>query len=234
MDSNLISQIITYIERNRVSSVEVADVLNKSGVIEGVSTFNPGHFVVGKVHYAYTHNESNWSLQERLSEVNENTILYVEAFDCKERALFGDLVSKYLVLYKKVKGIVVNGNLRDAHRLRKENYPIWLKGVTPLGCFNNKVPMSNEMRDVIVQRKKMFENSIMVCDDSGCTNIQSKYIDQGLIKKLEFIELQEDIWYFCVDTLKLSTFETVCLKKYLEDKGILPESLRAKLINENL
>ena len=56
----------------------------------------------------------------------------------------------------------------------------------------------------------------MVCDDSGVVMIPKDKIDEHLLTRLDFIEFQEDIWYYCVDTLKMSTFETVCLKKYLE------------------
>jgi len=38
------------------------------------------------------------------------------------------------------------------------------------------------------------------------------------LKRLEFVEAQEDIWYECVDRRKWSTFDTVCLKKYLQIK----------------
>ena len=69
----------------------------------------------------------------------------------------------------------------------------------------------------------------MVCDDSGCTIITKENINENFYKKLEFIELQEDIWYYCVDTLKWSTFETICLKNYLKDDNVLPKILKDKL-----
>ena len=56
----------------------------------------------------------------------------------------------------------------------------------------------------------------MVCDDSGVVFIPRDKIDEKLLNKLHFIEYQEDIWFYCVDTLKMSTFDTVCQKKYLE------------------
>ena len=55
----------------------------------------------------------------------------------------------------------------------------------------------------------------MVCDDSGVVTIPKDIIDENLLTKLKFIEFQEDIWFYCMDTLKMSTFDIVCLKKYL-------------------
>lgn len=56
-----------------------------------------------------------------------------------DKAIFGDLVSKYILLYKRAKAIVINGILRDIPDLIKENYPIWLNGKSPIGCVNRKM-----------------------------------------------------------------------------------------------
>ena len=149
MNKKIANEVISYIERNRVSSVEVADALNKTGVLEGLKILNSGHFVAGRISYFHADDESNWSFHEQIQNVQEGSLAYIDAINCKNRAVCGDLVIKYLVLYKKVKGIIVNGYLRDAHRLRKENYPIWCKGVTPLGCFNHKVKRNKESSDFI-------------------------------------------------------------------------------------
>lgn len=232
MDSeNIVAKkILSMIAKNRISSVEVADALGKQGVLSQMKIFNPGHFKVGKVKYVYTYNESNYPLHEQIVDVEEDYILYVDAFNCEERAIFGDLICKYLLLYKKLMALVVNGYLRDAHRLRKENYPIWLKGVTPLGCFNKKVEPSKEIEEEALRRMKMFDGGIMVCDDSGCTFISKEHFIEDTLKKLDLVELQEDIWYYCIDTLKWSTFDTVCLKKYMDNKFFLPDNLKEKLL----
>ena len=47
--------------------------------------------------------------------------------------------------------------------------------------------------------------------------IPKEKMDESLIDKLFFIEYQEDIWYYCLDTLKMSTFDIVCNKNYLKD-----------------
>jgi len=230
----MINKILNIIERNSISSVEVADAFNKTGVINDIQAFNSGHHVVGKIVYICTYSESNWPLHEQISNIEEDVILYIDAYDCKNRAVFGDIVSKYLYLYKRVKGIIVNGLIRDAHRIKKENYPLWCKGVTPLGCFNKEVILSNEIKEYISQQKEYFNNAIAVCDDSGCTIISKDKFNQEALNKLEFIELQEDIWYFCIDTLKWDTYKTICQKEYLKNPDILPIGLREKLTRYTL
>ena len=122
-----------------------------------------------------------------------------------------------MLLYKGAKGIIVNGFARDIHRLKKENYPIWVKGVTPLGCFNEIRDPSEETIDYIKKQKAIYSGAIGVCDDSGCVVIPKEKHTQEFIKELEDIEMKEDIWYFCIDTLKKSTFETICKKFYKKE-----------------
>jgi 4-hydroxy-4-methyl-2-oxoglutarate aldolase len=222
-------KIIDVIIRNRISSVEVADALGKTGVLEGPKPLSRGKFVVGEVQYIYGHSKSNWAIHEQGEKVKEGGILYVDVFDCENMAAFGDIVAKYFLLYKRVNGLVVNGLLRDAHTLIKENYSIWCRGTTPLGCYNKEVPVTEDIYARSEKQRELLDGSLMVCDDSGCTVIGKEYINIEMIRKLEFIEFQEDIWYFCIDTLKWSTYKTICQKAYLQDKDVLPDVLRKRM-----
>ena len=219
-------EIIKRISKNKISTTEISDCLGKTGAIEGVFPINKGQFRVGKIFFTYAHYESNYDLHRQLQEVNEGDMVVVETFNCNNRAAFGDLVSKYLILYKQAAGIIVNGYMRDAQRLLKENYPIWCKGVTPQGCFNKKIDSPVEKR-ILSKWQKHYHGAIAVCDDSGVVVIPKKEINNEFLEKLDFIELQEDIWYYCVDTKKWSTYDTVSLKKYL-NTYLLPEELKNK------
>lgn len=211
------NKIVKLIEDNKISTTEVADVLGKTGALDGILPVNPRHFRTGEVVFVYAYRSSNWDVHEQIARLDcENKIVYIHAIDCENRAVIGDLVSKYLFLYKRCKAIVTNAPVRDAHRLIKENYPVWSAGVTPVGCTNTKnetQPVENELSAL----RTKYKNGIMVCDDGGVVLIEKEKIEEALIEKLHFIELQEDIWYFCLDVLKLSTYDIVCLKKYLSE-----------------
>lgn len=229
MDTATIKQqALELIEANKISTTEVADVLGKTGQIEGVHPLNPQMFKAGEVKVIYAINNSNYEVHKQLAESDDikNKILFIYNVNC-DRAVFGDLVSKYILLYKRAKAIVINGKLRDAHTLIKEKYPIWLEGVSPIGCVNR--PNGPEIDPTLLQEiKDKYDGSIMVCDDSGVVMIPKDKIDEKLLTKLEFIEFQEDIWFYCVDTLKMSTFDTVCKKKYLEG-GLIDDKMLSKL-----
>lgn len=216
---DIVAEIIRKIKMNRISSTEVADCLEKSGAIEGVYPINRGHFKVGKVFWVYAWNESNWEVHEQIRNVMEDDIVYVEPFDCKNRAIFGELVSKYLMLYKQASAIVVGGKLRDMPHLIKENWPIWFTGPNPIGCFNRKntTEFDQKVKD---SRMNEINGSIAVCDDSGVVLIPKKFHNEAFLAKLDWIEEQEDIWFDCIDRLKWDTYDTVCLKKYLNKEKV--------------
>ncbi len=208
-------RIIDYIKRNRVSTTEVADCLGKSGALDGILALNPHHFTVGEVEYLYAIQDSNWTIHEDLEkrEITDKIVL-IDAVDVHGRAVIGDIVSKYILLYMGNRAIVCTGKMRDAHILLKENYPIWCKGVSPVGCFNSQVNKT-KYEEEIEKREKFYQGSIAVCDDSGVVIIQKEFITEPFYEKLIAIEEQEDIWYDCIDRRKWSTYKTICKKDYL-------------------
>ena len=207
-------RIIDFIRRNRVSTTEVADCLGKSGVLENVMPINRGHFKVGNVKWVYAHAESNWDVHEQIVSTEENDVVFIEAFDCKHRAIIGELVCKYILLYHQASAIICNAKFRDAGALLRENYPIWCTGFTPVGCFNTKPEQSlDEM--IVNVHKSMYDGAIAVCDDCGVVIIPKELHTEAFYQKLVHIEEQEDIWFNRLDHYKESTFDIVCLKKYL-------------------
>lgn len=210
---NIKKRIIDKIRRNRISTTEVADCMGKSGLFEYAHCVNRGHFAVGNVKWIYAYNESNWSVHEQARDIEEGDVVMIEAFDCGERATIGELVTKFMILYKQAVAVISNANLRDANDLIKQNYPVWCKGFTPIGCFNkkNEEPLDVELMEEHLQ---MYEGSIAVCDDSGVVIIPKTLHTEEFLQKLDDIENQEDIWFECLDHRKWDTYDIVCLKRY--------------------
>lgn len=211
------NEIIYYIKRNRVCTTEIADCMNKSGVLENIMPINKGQFKVGNVKWVYAFAESNWDVHEQIISIQEGDVVFIEAFECNHRAIIGELVCKYMLLYKQANAIVVNAKMRDAAALLKENYPIWCTGFTPVGCFNTK-PQRQLDSSIIESHKKMYDGAIAVCDDCGVVIIPKELHTEEFHKKLQWIEEQEDIWFDRLDRHKENTFEIVCLKKYLNEQ----------------
>ena len=83
--------------------------------------------------------------------------------------------------------------------------------------------MNNEQLDSEVgeaeyqEYKKYIEEPILVCDDCGIAIIPLAKQTENFLKKLDFIELQEDQWFSEIDSGN-DTFDTVCLQSYREGK----------------
>lgn len=217
MEKTMKDKIIDFIKRNRVCTTEVADCLGKSGALENVMPINQGQFKVGNVHWVYTHEESNWEVHEQVVDTKENDIVFIEAFDCNNRAIIGELVTKYVILYRQASAIVCNAKFRDAAALLKEKYPVWCTGFTPVGCFNRK-PMKELDADIISKHRAMYDGAIAVCDDCGVVIIPKELHTEEFLQKLHHIEDQEDVWFDRLDHYKDNTFQIVCLKEYLKNK----------------
>lgn len=204
--------IYEYIKDNRVSTTEVADALNKTGELDPkLHILTPGSRAVGFIHYVPAVNGSNWHTHIYMSDTPRDSVVYVEGLNCEGKAIFGSLVAKYAMLYRGAAGLVVGGLLRDTHTLVKERYPIWCYGATPIGCHNKEVEFD---KTAFEKRRAELAGSLLVADDSGVVIIRREQLTEDFLKRLEFIEQQEDIWFDCIDRLKWDTFDTVCLKKY--------------------
>lgn len=206
-------EIIRVIRTNRISSTEIADCLEKSGLLsEGLTPITRGHFRVGRISYAVAVAGSNYPVHQDIENLGPDTVVLVDALDCGSKALFGSLVAKYLLLYRQSQALIALGKLRDAPHLIREAYPIWCNGFSPIGCSNQAVDLAS-YRDEINERRECHEGCIAVCDDSGVVVIP-KEAEQNFLERLHWIENLEDIWFDCIDRRKWSTFETVCLKRY--------------------
>lgn len=213
-------EILDYLIRNRVSTTEVADCLGKSGAVPNIYPCNQGYYRAGIISWVYAYNESNWSVHEQLSSISEDRIVFVDAYNCGDRAIFGELVSKYILLYRQGRAIVVNGKLRDAAALIRQKWPIWCEGFTPVGCFN-KAPKEEVNLEWVRNNREKYDGAIAVCDDCGVVIIPKEKISSAFLEQLYSIENQEDIWFDRLDHYKENTFEIVCKKNYLNDEDYM-------------
>lgn len=216
MEKEMQETIINYIKRNRVSTTEVADCLGKQGALDGIYPVNKGLHKVGRVKYVYGFSESNWSIHEQIRDVQKGDVVLIDGISVNNRALMGELVTKFLLLYKEAVAVVVRGLVRDANDLIRMQYAVWCQGFSPVGCFNHQVEETEDIRKYVQEQRKLFSNAVAVCDDSGVVVIPESNISIQFLSKLEKIEEQEDQWFYCIDRLKWDTFDTVCLKKYME------------------
>jgi len=217
---NTKERIIKYLEKNKVSTEEISDILGKTGVIKGVYPILDDQYVVGEIQYVYAYNNSNWPVHEQLRNLKPNRILFVDTIFVEDKyAVFGELVSLFIMEKKRARAIIVNGTMRDLNGLKKRKYPIWCKGITPIGCFNVQPNMNAEINRQVKAGMDYYDGAIAVCDSSGVVVIPKSDINDEFITRIDNMVEQERIWFECVEQKGWNTYDTVCLKKYKEQNG---------------
>ncbi len=219
---DLETEIVDLIKKNRISTTEIADALGKTGSVPGVLPLNTLKYAVGKIRWIRPMNDSNFILHMELEKVQPGEIVYVRPLNFSNVAVFGDLVAKYTILYKQAAAIIVEGNVRDTARLVREQYPIWCISSNPVGAVNFQTHSEEELASV---QGDGDSGGIAICDEGGVVVIPKNAIDQALFKKLQHIEALEDLWHYCLNTLKWSTYDIVVRKRYLEEGHDIPVSL---------
>jgi 4-hydroxy-4-methyl-2-oxoglutarate aldolase len=216
------SKIIDFCISNRVSTTEVSDAIGKAGVLEKITPLNSNHYCVGPARLIFSANNSNYLVHEQIRDVKKGEVIIICTYNLNERAVIGDLISKYLLLYKGVAAIVVQGLVRDVARLKKENYPIWSEGFSPLGCFNNNSGLYP--KELETKQRDKYDGGVAICDDGGVTIIPRSFLNKQIFENLQNIEIQEDIWFYCLDTLKWDTKKIVCDKAYFHEQSLLSKA----------
>jgi 4-hydroxy-4-methyl-2-oxoglutarate aldolase len=92
-----------------------------------------------------------------------------------------------------------------------------------------KAPSSHFPPDLEMEIRDSVEGGVAVGDDGGVVIIPPTRHDGNMLERLHSIELQEDSWFYCLDTLKWDTKRIVCEKAYLRERGLLPDTYQKKL-----
>jgi 4-hydroxy-4-methyl-2-oxoglutarate aldolase len=211
--------VVNFIRDNRVSTTEVADALGKQGVLPDVLPVNHGKFAVGPIRPIFAAFESNYAVHEQVRETQRAEIPVVFTHETAGRAVLGELVSKFILLYRASPGLVVDGPIRDVAAIRRHQFAVWSAGHSPIGCFNR--PAAAFPTELESSIREKYQGGIAVCDDGGVVLIERCLVNEELLHKLHRIEMQEDIWFFCLDTLKWDTKKIVCDKAYLTETDLL-------------
>lgn len=217
--NDITTRMIDFLRENQLGTEEVSDCLGKYGLVPNAKSIKPGNYCVGVVQYVYGFDDSNWPIHEQVRQLKPNQILFVDDINVRDRALFGQLVAAYIFKSRKALAIVSSGLMRDIKGLLEDDDYIWCGGITPIGCFNKKVELRDEVRRIAKSHREYYEGSIAVCDDSGVVIIPKDKITEEFLEKLVAMRKQEETWFDCVLNRQWNTYDTVCLKKYLDKQG---------------
>lgn len=219
---NIKQEIINFIRVNRLSTTEIADAMGKVGHLRDAHPLNSGKHCVGEIRHLVVNSANNSSIHKAITFLEKNQILLVtsDREAIQSIAFMGELMIKAALLYQQAEAIVTTNPIRDAARIKRENYSVWANGVSPIGAVNS--PDQEMMIG-------MNDSGILIADDGGVVVIPEKVIDSDLLIRLQLIEDQEDLWSYCINTLKWTTHKTIVEKHYLQDQSEFPDSFKVKI-----
>ncbi|WP_457100787.1 RraA family protein [Microbacterium sp. P5_E9] len=185
-----------------VSAATACAKLNGLGIsrtyVDGPTPLESGHKIVGSavtlqfmpqredvasgVSQEYV--ERNTALWAVLETIQPGDVLVVQAFGSAFTGCFGDMLVRY---FKKRggAGIVVDGRIRDAARVRELGVPIWCTGTTP--HYASQTDLFPWAYDVPIAAGGVLclPGDVVVADDDGAVIVPSG-------KALELVQSAED------------------------------------------
>ena len=219
-------EIKKFIIENKITTTEVADALGKTGDIPLCYPIDESieNFQVGNVKSLFCANGSNWELHKEVDNISENDIAIIFTENCHGKAIFGELVSEYILKIRKAKAIVVHGLVRDYQALQENRFPIWCFGKTPIGCVNKpSIEFNSELRNDIATK---YDGGIAICDNNGVIVVQKKYSNTDFLTKLKLLKDQENVWSYCLREMGWNTHKTIVDKAYLDTNFDSPKNIK--------
>jgi 4-hydroxy-4-methyl-2-oxoglutarate aldolase len=200
-------KVIEYILDTGISTADVADAIGKRGLLSVARPLVTGLRCVGPGYCIHACGDSNWQIHNLARNVPEGAIVFVSVYGCGNKAVLGDLVTSYLLHRKRATAVVVDGNVRDAHCIIKNKYPVWSKGVSPIGVGHDPVRLEGNDKEELNKLVERINRSVLVCDDSGVVMVEDF---DGILERLNAIHQREIDWHRQLDE-GVDTFDFVCL-----------------------
>ena len=208
-DSSL--EVLDFLREHRISTAEASDAMGKVGHYPYAIPLNHDHYRIGKIHYTFAYELSNWQIHKDIATAEEGNIVLIDDLGNEGRGLFGELVTRFLFEERNVGAVITNGPIRDVQAIQKRNFPVWSNGTNPMGCFN--ACPEHPPPAMARKRKHMLEGGIAICDVDGVVLITKAYMEKGLLEALQTIRKREISWEQSIFREKKTTFDTICLKK---------------------
>ncbi|MDF2559207.1 MAG: ribonuclease regulator RraA [Microbacterium sp.] len=128
--------------------------------------------------------ERHTALWEVLETVQEGDVLVVQAYGSAFTGCFGDMLVRYFKR-RGGAGIVVDGRIRDAARVRELGVPIWCTGTTPhYASQTDLFPWAYDV-PVAVGGVLALPGDVVIADDDGAVIVPQR-------KALELVQSAED------------------------------------------
>ncbi|PWJ46970.1 Regulator of RNase E activity RraA [Quadrisphaera granulorum] len=120
-----------------VPVANIGDALGRTNVLAGrLRAVWPGARVVGRALPVFCRKGENPGITIALDQARPGDVLVVDGQGDTDRALMGELIAER-ALSLGVRGMVIDGAVRDADVLQEMGFPVWAVGTSPAGPYKN-------------------------------------------------------------------------------------------------
>jgi len=155
---------------NKVSTANISDAMHRSGDLKGIQVIVPGVKMVGKALTVRTY-PGDWAKTvEAIDMAEEDQVIVIDAGGVGP-AVWGELAT-HGALQKKIKGVVIDGAIRDVQEIRKLGFPAFSKLVMPAagepkGFGEIGIPVN-------ISSTRVLSDDYIVGDDDGVVAIPAQ------------------------------------------------------------
>ncbi|MFC7329764.1 NAD(P)-binding domain-containing protein [Marinactinospora rubrisoli] len=96
----------------------------------------PGARVTGRALTVRTRPGDNLAVHRALAAAGPDDVLVVDGGGDTSRALIGELIAERAI-NRGIRGMVIDGAVRDAEEIRELGFPVWAAGVSPAGPYKH-------------------------------------------------------------------------------------------------
>jgi regulator of RNase E activity RraA len=116
------------------SSAQIADCMSRLGAMDiGIKPIWPSPRIVGPALTVWCHSGDNLMLHKALSIAAPGDIILVNTQGNMANSGFGELIATSAAKIG-VRGVIVDGTVRDADALQSLRLPVYARGLCPNGC----------------------------------------------------------------------------------------------------
>lgn len=121
----------------RSSAANVGDACGRLGMPDGgILPIWDGCRAVGSAFTVLTVAGDDLAVIEAIAHIEAGDFLVINGFGYAGRAVMGDILAQCFSSNGAV-GAIVDGAVRDRDEIRRQNFPVWARAVTPAGPWKN-------------------------------------------------------------------------------------------------
>ena len=160
-------------------TANIGDARQRLGLVDsGIRAMWPGAAVVGRAHTVFCRAGENVGLSQALETARPGDVIVVDGQGDVARALMGELIAER-ARSKGVRGMVIDGAIRDVTVLAEIGFPVWARAVTPAGPY--KFGPGWAGRPVAVGGVVVHPGDLVVGDDDGVAIVPAAEAEQTLL-----------------------------------------------------